>query len=78
LDSIRVTPYGFVKATVVHDSSSPNGDDLPLPGFLAPDSGPNEAPEFHVKDRASRIGTNIEWLDPSSKFTITRTIRGRL
>src|SRR6266550_335905 len=76
IGSIRVTPYGFVKATVVHDSSSPNGDDFPLPGFLAPDTGPNGAPEFHVKARASRIGTNIEWLDPSSKFTITGKFEG--
>ena len=76
IGSIRVTPYGFVKATVVHDSSSPNGDDFPLPGFLAPDTGPNDAPEFHVKARASRIGTNIEWLDPSSKFTITGKFEG--
>jgi len=76
IGSVRVTPYGFIKATVVHDSSSPNGDDFPLPGFLAPDTGPNGAPEFHVKARASRIGTNLEWLDPSSKFTITGKIEG--
>jgi hypothetical protein len=73
---IRVTPYGFLKATVVHDSSSPGGDDFPLPGFIAPDTGPNGAPEFHLKARASRIGTNIEWLDPSSKFTITGKFEG--
>lgn len=68
--SVRVTPYGFLKATFIHDSSSPNGDDFPLPGFLG-DSGPSAAPEFHVKARSSRLGTNFEWLDPSSKFTIT-------
>jgi hypothetical protein len=73
---VRVTPYGFIKATVVHDSSSPNGDDFPLPGFQAPDTGPNGAPEFHVKARASRIGMNLEWLDPSPKFTITGKIEG--
>ncbi len=76
IGSIRVTPYGFIKATVAHDSSSPNGDDFPLPGFLAPDTGPKGAPEFHVKARATRIGTNIEWLDPSPKFTITGKIEG--
>ena len=76
IGSIRVTPYGFIKATVVHDSSSPNGDDFPLPGFLAPDTGPKGAPEFHVKARATRIGTNIEWLDPSPNFTITGKIEG--
>src|SRR5258706_4774574 len=76
IGSIRVTPYGFIKATVVHDSSSPNGDDFPLPGFQAPDTGPNGAPEFHVKARPSRIGMNLEWLDPSPKFTITGKIEG--
>ncbi len=76
IGSVRVTPYGFIKATVVHDSSSPNGDDFPLPGFQAPDTGPNGAPEFHVKARASRIGMNLEWLDPSPKFTITGKIEG--
>lgn len=67
---VRVTPYGFLKATFIHDSSSPNGDDFPLPGFLG-DSGPTAAPEFHIKARSSRFGTNFEWLDPSSKLTIT-------
>src|SRR5712664_4473663 len=76
IGSIRVTPYGFIKATVIHDSSSPNGDDFPLPGFLAPDTGPKGAPEFHLRARATRIGTNIEWLDPSPKFTITGRIEG--
>jgi hypothetical protein len=71
MGAIRVTPYGFLKATAVHDSSSPGGDDFPLPGFISPDTGPGGAPEFHVKARASRIGTNLEWLDPSSNFTIT-------
>ena len=69
--AVRVTPYGFLKATAVHDSSSPNGDDFPLPGFIAADTGLNGGPEFHLKARASRIGTNLEWLDPSEKFTIT-------
>jgi hypothetical protein len=76
IGSIRVTPYGFLKATVVHDTSSPNGDDFPLPGFIASDTGPNGAPEFHAKARASRIGTNIEWLDPSSNLTITGKFEG--
>jgi hypothetical protein len=73
---VRFTPYGFIKATVVHDSSSPNGDDFPLPAFIAPDTGPNGAPEFHVKARATRIGTSIEWLDPSPNLTITGRIEG--
>ena len=70
IGAIRVTPYGFLKATAIHDTSSPYGDDFPLPGFLG-DSGPANSPEFHVKARSSRIGTNIEWLDPSPNLTIT-------
>jgi hypothetical protein len=70
LGPIGLTPYGFLKATFVHDSSSPGGDDFPLPGFLG-DSGPNTAPEFHIKARSTRFGNNFEWLDPSSSVTVT-------
>ncbi|HTZ99771.1 MAG TPA: hypothetical protein VMB02_05530 [Candidatus Aquilonibacter sp.] len=70
IGSVRVTPYGFIKTTFVHDSSSPYGDDFPLPGFLG-DSGPTTSPEFHVKARATRLGTNFEWLDPSERLTLT-------
>jgi hypothetical protein len=67
---VGITPYGFLKATFVHDSSSPGGDDFPLPGFLG-DTGPNGAPEFHVKARASRFGTNFEWGDRDPNLTVT-------
>ncbi|HET6929844.1 MAG TPA: hypothetical protein VFI45_05955 [Candidatus Acidoferrum sp.] len=70
LGPIGLTPYGFLKATFIHDSSSPGGDDFPLPGFLG-DTGPNSAPEFHVKARSTRFGSNFEWLDPSSSVTVT-------
>lgn len=70
LAGVGITPYGFLKATFIHDSSSPNGDDFPLPGFLT-DTGPNGAPEFHVKARSTRFGANFEWLDPSSALTVT-------
>lgn len=70
IGTVRVTPYGFIKATFVHDSSSPGGDDFPLPGFIT-DTGPGGAPEFHVKARSSRVGTNLEWLDPSPNLTVT-------
>lgn len=70
LGPIGLTPYGFLKATFIHDSSSPGGDDFPLPGFLG-DTGPNGAPEFHVKARSTRFGNNFEWLDPSSSVTVT-------
>jgi hypothetical protein len=70
---VGITPYGFIKTTFVHDSSSAGGDDFPLPGFLT-DTGPNSAPEFHVKTRATRFGSNFEWLDPSGNLTLTGKI----
>jgi hypothetical protein len=70
LAGIGITPYGFLKATFVHDSSSPGGDDFPLPGFLG-DTGPNSAPEFHVKARSTRLGSNFEWADSSPNLTVT-------
>ncbi|HXJ13013.1 MAG TPA: hypothetical protein VNH19_12135 [Candidatus Limnocylindrales bacterium] len=71
LAGIGITPYGFLKATFVHDSSSPGGDDFPLPGFITPDTGPNSAPEFHIKARSTRFGTNFEWADSSPNLTVT-------
>src|SRR5947208_5332619 len=73
IGTLRVTPYGFIKATFVHDSSSPGGDDFPLPGFLT-DTGPEGSPEFHVQARSSRFGANFEWLDPSPNLTVTGKI----
>lgn len=75
LGEVGVTPYGFIKLTGIEDSSSPNGDDFPLPGFLT-DTGPNGSPEFHVKARSTRYGTNFEWFDKNPKFTITGKIEG--
>jgi hypothetical protein len=69
----RIKPYGFFKASLIHDSSSPGGNDFPLPLFLG-DTGPNNSPEFHVKVRALRLGANFEWLDPAPKTTITGRI----
>jgi hypothetical protein len=71
LGLVRVTPYGFLKATVAEDSSSPRGDDFPLPGFLSADTGPSPTPEFHLKARSSRFGANFEWPDVSKNVTIT-------
>lgn len=73
MGNLHVTPYGFIKATFVHDSSSPGGDDFPLPGFTT-DTGPQGAPEFHIRARSSRFGANFEWLDPSPNLTITGKI----
>jgi len=66
----RIKPYGYFKTSVIHDSSSPGGNDFPLP-LLAADTGPNGSPEFHLKARALRLGVNFEWLDPAPKTTIT-------
>lgn len=66
----RLKPYGYFKTSVVHDSSSPGGNDFPLP-LLAGDTGPNNSPEFHIKARALRLGINFEWLDPSPNTVIT-------
>jgi len=79
LGPIKMTPYGFIKATGVYDSSNPNGDDMPFPGlFLSSTSilntGPTTDPEFHLKARSTRIGSNFEWPDMSPKLTLTGRI----
>lgn len=66
----RIKPYGFFKTSIIYDSSSPLGNDFPLP-LLAADTGPNGSPEFHLKARALRIGVNFEWLDPAPKTVVT-------
>jgi hypothetical protein len=65
-----VKPYGYFKTSLIHDSSSPLGNDFPLP-LLAADTGPGGSPEFHLKARALRLGVNFEWLDPAPKTVIT-------
>ena len=80
---VTLAPYGFVKATVVHDSSDPDGDDFPFPGIwlnAGPNStfntGPTEDPEVHVKARSTRFGLNFEWPDISKNLTLTGKIEG--
>ncbi|MGD0987938.1 MAG: hypothetical protein ABR874_09010 [Candidatus Sulfotelmatobacter sp.] len=80
---ITLAPYGFIKATVVHDSSDPDGDDFPFPGIwlnAGPNStfntGPTQDPEFHVKARSTRFGLNVEWPDISKNLTLTGKIEG--
>lgn len=69
----RIKPYGYFKTSVIRDSSSPGGNDFPLP-LLAADTGPNSSPEFHLKARALRLGANFEWIDPAPKTVITGRI----
>ena len=80
---ITLAPYGFIKATVVHDSSDPDGDDFPFPGIWLNagnnstfNTGPTKDPEFHVKARSTRFGLNLEWPDISKNLTLTGKIEG--
>ena len=72
--------YGMVKASVIYDSSSPYGTDMPLPGFITAsgtsfDPGPTRSPEFHAKARFARFGTQFEWPDIAGS---NNTFTGRL
>jgi hypothetical protein len=66
----RLKLYGAFKSSIIYDSSSPQGNDFPLP-LLTVDTGPDGSPEFHLIARALRLGGDFEWLDPSSKTVIT-------
>ena len=69
----RLKFYGIFKTSIVHDSSSPQGNDFPLP-LLASDTGPDNSPEFHLRVRGLRLGANFEWVDPAPKTTVTGRI----
>jgi hypothetical protein len=69
----RLKLYGIFKTSIIHDSSSPQGNDFPLP-LLAADTGPNNSPEFHLRARGLRLGANFEWLDPAPNMTVTGKI----
>jgi hypothetical protein len=68
--NVNIQPYGFFKASAVYDTSSPYGNDFPLPGFIGDINGPDAFPEFHVKARFIRFGSNFEWLD-TPKVVVT-------
>src|SRR2546425_8692906 len=69
----RLKLYGIFKTSLIHDSSSPQGNDFPLP-LLAADTGPNNSPEFHLRARGLRVGANFEWLDPAPNMVVTGKI----
>ncbi len=71
--SINIKPYGFIKASAVYDTSSPYGNDFPLPGFIGDINTVDAMPEFHVKARFIRLGSNFEWLD-TPKVVVTGKI----
>ncbi len=62
----RLKLYGIFKTSLIHDSSSPGGNDFPLP-LLTADTGPGNSPEFHLRVRGLRLGANFEWIDPAPK-----------
>lgn len=60
----RLKAYGMVKTSVIYDTSSPYGTDMPLPGFLTAsgttfDPGPTRSPEFHAKDSLRAYGYEL-------------------
>jgi len=76
---ITLAPYGFIKATAIHDSSDPDGDDFPFPALFlnaasSTNTGPTKDPEFHVKARSTRFGLNFEWPDMAKNLTVTGKI----
>ncbi|MGA2354981.1 MAG: hypothetical protein ABSG02_10810 [Terriglobales bacterium] len=76
---ITLAPYGFIKATVIHDSSDPDGDDFAFPALFlnaasSTNTGPTKDPEVHVKARSTRFGLNFEWPDMAKNLTVTGKI----
>jgi len=72
---VNLKIYGFFKASAVDDTASSGGgtfgsQDWPLPLLLA-DTGPTSDPQFHIKARSFRIGSQAEWVPKNSDFTIT-------
>src|SRR5208337_4893589 len=78
---VTIAPYGFLKATVIHDSSDPDGDDFAFPALFlnaasSTNTGPTKDPEVHIKARSTRFGMNFEWPDVSKNLTLTGKIEG--
>jgi hypothetical protein len=67
--------YGFFKSTAIVDTTSSGGanfgsQDWPLPLLLG-DTGPTADPQFHLKARSFRVGSQFEWVPKQSNMTIT-------
>src|SRR5713101_8607132 len=72
--------YGFFKASAVADTASSGGptfgsNDFPLPLLLG-DTGPKSDPQFHIKARSFRIGSQFEWVPKGSDVTVTGKVEG--
>ena len=73
--------YGFFKATAISETASAGGatfgsQDWPLPLLVGGDTGPTSDPQFHVKARSFRIGSQFEWVPKASNVTVTGRIEG--
>jgi hypothetical protein len=69
-------PYGFFKVSAVQQTASHGGrifgsNDFPQGPLLLGDTGPDGDPQFHIKDRAMRMGVDFEWPDVSKNLTLT-------
>jgi len=67
--------YGFFKASAIEDRASSGGptlgsNDFDLPLLLA-DTGPNSDPQFHIKARSFRVGSQFEWVPKNSDLVVT-------
>ena len=67
--------YGFFKASAVEDTASSGGptfgsNDFPLPLLLG-DTGPTSDPQFHIKARSFRVGSQFEWVPKDSNLVLT-------
>ncbi|MGC2183153.1 MAG: hypothetical protein WA637_07735, partial [Terriglobales bacterium] len=68
--------YGFFKSTAVEDTASSGGatfgsNDFPLPLLIGGDTGPTSDPQFHIKSRSFRIGSQFEWVPKNQNITLT-------
>ena len=73
-----LTPFGFIKATMIYDSTNSGGttfgnNDFPLPLLLG-DTGPDSGSQFHGKVRSTRFGSNFYWPMPNRDLVMTGRI----
>ena len=72
----RIKLYGFFKASAAEDTASSGGgtfgaNDFPLPLLIGGQTGPTADPEFHVKARSTRFGSQFEWVPKNSSVVVT-------
>jgi hypothetical protein len=73
-----LTPFGFIKATAIYDSTNSGGttlgnNDFPLP-LLQGDTGPDSGSQFHIKARSTRFGSNFYWPTPNRDLVMSGKI----